>query len=114
MLRRIVYLQHILKQKSEETLLYRFFKAQLENPTKSDWVSSAVGDLLTTGIQLELSEIADMPEEKYKHLCKQKVSKIAFEYLIGKQKNRNKQTNVKFECLQMSKYLQKKQFCIFS
>ena len=103
-----MYLQHILKQKSDETLLYRFFKAQLENPTKNYWVSNAVGYLVITSIQLELNEIADMSEEKYKHLCKEKVSTLAFQYLIGKQKNRNKQTNINNDCLEMSKYLQEK------
>ena len=105
-----MYLQHILKQKSEETLLYRFFNVQLENPTKNDWVSSAVGDLITAGIQLELNEIANLSEEKYKYLCKQNVSKLAFEYLIEKQINKNKKTNIKYECLELSKYLQENDF----
>ena len=81
MLRRIFYQPHILKQKPEETLLYRFFNAQLENPNKDNWVSSVVGDLITVVIHLELNEIVDLSEEKYKY------------------KYRNKKTNIDFDCL---------------
>ena len=35
-LRRMIYLQHILKQRKKNTLLYRFFIAQLEAPKRND------------------------------------------------------------------------------
>ena len=34
LMRGVIYLQHILKQQKEQTLFYKFFKAQLNNPTK--------------------------------------------------------------------------------
>ena len=75
---------HFETKKPEEASLYRFLNAQLENLTKNNWVPSVVGDLITADIQLKLNKIADLSEEKYKYLCKQKVSKLAFKYLIEK------------------------------
>ena len=42
-IRRLLYLQHILKQK-KDSLLHRFFMAQLPNPTHRDWVSRVLLD----------------------------------------------------------------------
>ena len=110
MLRRIIYLQHILKQKQEKTLLYRFFKAQIENPNKSDWVSGVVQDLCSAKIDLELMEIEDMTEERYKIMCKQKVQTLAFEYLMEKKSSRQNKTSLKYDNLNMAKYLQEDNF----
>ena len=40
MSRRILFLQTIL-QECEQSLMHRFFQAQLKNPTKGDWCHSA-------------------------------------------------------------------------
>ena len=61
--RRLLYLHHILQQK-EESLLYRFFEAQLENPTSKDWVSQTLDDLEEFEINLELEEIQNMKKRK--------------------------------------------------
>ena len=63
--RRILYLHHIL-QRNEDSLLYRFFEAQLENPTPKDWVSQVLEYLEELEIQHELEEIQIMNKEKYK------------------------------------------------
>ena len=110
MLRRIIYLQHILKQKHKQTLLFRFFKAQIENPNKNDWVSSVVQDLCSAKIDLELIEIENMTEERYKTLCKQKVKTLAFEYLMEKKSNRQNRTKLNYDSLNMAKYLQADEF----
>ena len=39
LLRRIIYLQQFIMQKHENTLLFKFFEAQLKNQTKNDWVA---------------------------------------------------------------------------
>ena len=41
----LVYLQEILKQKHENTPLYRFFKAQLDYPKRGDWDTQVLNDL---------------------------------------------------------------------
>ena len=50
-IRRFLYFQHILKQK-EDSLLYRFFMAQLTNPTHRDWVSQVLQELEETNIKI--------------------------------------------------------------
>ena len=84
LLRRLMYLQHILKQKHEKTLLYRFFIAQMEDSTNNDWVTGVIKDFEKVKINLELIEIENMSEVNFKIICKQQVSKLAFEYLINK------------------------------
>ena len=41
---RLLYLKYILHE-NPDSLLYKFMKLQLENPTRGDWVSSCVKDL---------------------------------------------------------------------
>ena len=48
-IRRFLYFQNILKQK-KDSLLYRFFMAQLINPTHRDWVSQILQELEETNI----------------------------------------------------------------
>ena len=110
MLRRIIYLQHILKQKQKQTLLFRFFKAQIKNPNINDWVSGVVQDLCSAKIDLELIEIENMTEERYKTLCKQKVKTLAFEYLMEKKSKRQNRTKLKYDSLNFAKYLQEDEF----
>ena len=79
--RRLLYLHHILQQ-NEESLIYRFFEAQLENPTSKDWVSQTLEDLEEFEINLELEEIQNMKKEKYKKIVNERVQKRAFLYLL--------------------------------
>ena len=46
---RLLYLKKIL-HKNEENLLFKFFKLQLELPTKEDWASTCIQDLKELGI----------------------------------------------------------------
>ena len=94
-----------MKQKNQDTLLYRFFKAQMDNSSKNDWVTGALQDLEKVNINMELSEIEQMSEESFKNICKQKVKSLAFEYLNNKLKQRQNYSEVKYEKLNMSKYL---------
>ena len=105
LLRRVMYLQHILKQQKEQTLLYRFFKAQMNNPTKNDWVTCVIQDLEKIDMNLELIEIENMSEGKFKQVCKEKIRKLAFAYLIAKLNSRNNSNPVQYTHLEMAQYL---------
>ena len=61
---RILYLHHILQQENQ-SLLYRFFIAQIEDPTPRDWVSQVLEDLEEININLELDKIRHMKKEKF-------------------------------------------------
>ena len=92
MLRRLSYLQLILKQSSKKSLLFQFFKAQLENPTKNDWAIQAIKYVAALKMNINLDEIEDMSTEKFTKNCKEKFTYIAFQYL------EEKQTKVSKEC----------------
>jgi hypothetical protein len=53
---RLLYLKYILEEK-EESLLSRFFKLQLAEPSKGDWVSNCIEDLKELEIEDSLEEI---------------------------------------------------------
>ena len=88
MRRRLVYLQHILKQ-NESSLVKQFLKTQSINPKKKDWVSTVNKDLEYLGIKLSFSEIEIMGKSTYKKLIKKKIREQAFLYLIEKVNNRD-------------------------
>ena len=85
--RRVLFLHHILQQK-KDSLLYRFFIAQLENPTYRDWVSQVLEDLEILEISLEIEEIQTMKIDKFKHIVKKSVKEKAFLYLLQKKTDR--------------------------
>ena len=78
----------------------------MENPSKNDWVTCVVKDLENSNINLELIEIENMSEEQYKNICKEKITTMAFNYLISKKNNRQKICQAQYEYLEMAPYLQ--------
>ena len=56
----------------------------MDNSSKNDWVTGALQDLEKVNINMELSEIIWMPEERFNNICKQKVKSLAIEYLNNK------------------------------
>ena len=105
MRRRLVYLQHILKQ-NESSLVKQFLKTQSINPKKKDWVSTVNKDLEYLGIKLSFSEIEVMGKSTYKKLIKKKIREQAFLYLIEKVNNRDgKGKEIIYSKLYMQEYL---------
>ena len=79
-MRRILYLQHILKQ-DENSLLYTFFMSQLTNPSYRDWVTETLINLEELEIDCNLQEIQSMSKVKFKEIVKRQTQVKAFEYL---------------------------------
>ena len=61
MSRRINYLHYILNQ-PKESLLFRVFKAQLDNPVKNDWIETVKQDFETLNMKLDMDGIKAMSE----------------------------------------------------
>ena len=80
-LRRILYLQHLLKQKSRNTLIYQIFNAQLQEPDKNDWASTVKKDLFELDIKINFTEIEEMSEATYYKISKEQIRKGAFGFL---------------------------------
>jgi hypothetical protein len=104
-LRRILYLEHILKQRNKNSLLYNFFIAQMQDPKTNDWVSTVKKDLEDLDINLEFSDIEELGTNKFTKLCKMQVKLKAFEYLQNEKLNHEKVLHIKYEKLEMAKYL---------
>ena len=88
MKRRLIYLQHILKQK-ESSLIRKFLKTQMINLKKKDWGKTIEEDLLHLDIQMTFEDIEQMSKNKYKELIKKKIKEHALQYLVEKKNNRN-------------------------
>ena len=104
-LRRMIYFQHILKQRRKNTLLYQFLIAQIEEPKKNDWVSCIRKDMVELEIQMNSDEIEEMNIEKFKNMCKEKVVKKAYKYLENKKFSHEKVRHIQYKNLDLAEYL---------
>ena len=79
--RRMMFLHYILNQK-ENSLIFKFFKAQLENPVKGDWCEMVNLDLREINLQLSMDEIRGLSIESFRKQVKKAIDKAAFKWLI--------------------------------
>jgi hypothetical protein len=100
MKRKIVFLQYILKQ-DKESMIYKVFKATLENPVKNDFVKTCVKYLDRLGINLTFEEIAQMTQMKFKKLVKE----AGFKHLIEEKNKQKKIGHLTYDKLEMQEYL---------
>ena len=68
---RLLYLKYILEE-DESSLLSKFFKLQLEFPTKGDWASTCMNDLKELEIQESLEEIRLMTKIQFPKILKRR------------------------------------------
>ena len=61
-----MFIHYILNQ-NEESLMKKFFNAQMENSTKTDWTSQIKKDLTELEINLEIEDIKLMSKNKFKN-----------------------------------------------
>ena len=100
---RLLFLKYILDQE-EESLINKFFKLQIQQPTKGDWGSTCISNLSELNMNLSLEEIKSMPKQRFKNILKQKILREAFEYLVRKKKG-TKGKEIEYEELKMADYL---------
>ena len=74
-----MFLHHVLSQ-DENSLIYRFFIAQTNHPTKRDLVSDILKDMEDLGIEASLSDIVTMSKGKFHSIIKEKVKYHALRY----------------------------------
>ena len=108
-IRRLLYLHHILQQK-EDSLLYKFFMAQLTFPTPKDWVTQVLEDIENLSIELEIEEIKIMKKSTFKKIVKKAVHEKAFSYLQERKNSRNSD-NAKGKKLIYSEFVMAEYLC---
>ena len=99
---RLLYLKYILEE-DDTSLLNKFFKLQLQFPTKGDWVTTCMNDLKELNIQNSLEEIKTMSKHSFTKMLKENGRKNAFKYLLSKKGSKGKE-NSETE-LSMAEYL---------
>ena len=85
-MRRVIYLNHILRQKVKNSFLYQFHKAQRMEPKRNDWVSQVYKYIDELQIQMTEEQIGAMPNQMFKNLVKKQIYKFAFQYLEKRKK----------------------------
>ena len=90
-------------EQNEDSMIFKFFKLQLEQPTKGDWVSSRQKDLHNLEINQTFEEIKNMPTISFKKLVKSKIKEKAFKYMLNKRGSKGKE--IKYSALEMAENL---------
>lgn len=104
MSRRLNFLHYILNEE-EDSLLRRFFEAQISNPVKGDWVVTVKKDLEDLGINQTFLEFARMSKTHAKKMIREKVEIAAFNYLSELKSTHSKARNLQYSRLRLQSYL---------
>ena len=100
--RRLLFLQNILKEKSD-SLILKFVTLQLENPRKGDWASSCIQALKYLNIELSIDDIKLMRKSQFRNILKSSINKKALEYLLAKRGSKG--AEISYSSLKMQEYL---------
>ena len=93
--RRLCYLQNILKRHKEE-VIRRVYIAQKKNPIKGDWVQMIEDDMKNLQINVSDANIADMSEYEFKKLIKNQIRQHTFTELLNSQLKHKKGSDIKY------------------
>ena len=102
--RRLNFLWYLLNQK-EDSLLHKFFEAQLRHPVKNDWASSVKEDLSELDIDMTFDQIRSMSQDAFKNAVKNQVKMKALDYLKNIQSSHTKSKKMFYNELRLQDYL---------
>ena len=83
MSRRLNFLYY-LKNLNKNELLYKFFQAQVDSPSKNDWILTVEENFKKLQINLPIEAFEGMSKEQFKKEVKEKIQSAALEYLQEK------------------------------
>ena len=81
--RRIRYIHYLLQQ-GEEKMLGRFFKAQMNNSSKADWILTVRQDLTDLNIDDNMNAIKQLSKTQIKKIVKEKSVELAKKVLLSR------------------------------
>ena len=99
---RLLFLKNILNEE-EDSLILNFVKLQLKKSSRGDWISTCLKDLKSLNITETLEEIKSMSKNKFNNILKERIRKLAFNYLIEKQGTKG--SDIEYNGLIMQDYL---------
>ena len=102
--RRIRYIHYLLQQ-GEEKMLGRFFKAQMNNPSKADWILTVRQDLTDLNIDDNMNAIKQLSKTQIKKIVKEKSVELAKKVLFSRKECLSKLRHLNYTDLQAQSYL---------
>ena len=102
--RRVNYLHYLIRSGKSE-MLYKFFVAQWENPSKQDWTEQVRVDLSELGIREDIPFIESKSQYCFKRLVKTKIKEFTLDLLNYRKFKHTKMDNLVFTELQIQDYL---------
>ena len=101
--RRVLFLHYILNE-SENSIILRFFNAQLKKRKPKDWITTVLRDLQDLGIEQTMNEIKELKKNKLKRIMNKAIMNKAFERLMKLKESHSKVRNLAFSNLKMQNY----------
>ena len=101
--RRLNYLHRILRS-DKSGMLYRFFIAQWNNPSKGDWTELVKSDLEEFELSMNFNDITSKTKDAFKKIVKAKAKDIAFRKLLKMKNEHTKMSNLEYEELKIQNY----------
>ena len=98
--RRLMFLHYILNEK-DESLINKFLKTQMKNPSKNDWIDSVVNDLELLDIPLTYDEIRGLSTAQFKSLMDKVIVKKALEHLNKVKSKHSKVMHIRHEKIEI-------------
>ena len=103
--RRIMFLHYILSE-DDNSLMLKFFKAQLENPSPGDWAVQVQEDLEEIDMNITMEEIKAVSEDSFRRKVKAAIQKAAFKWLTQEKATKSKIKNIQYPKFQLQEYFQ--------
>ena len=96
---------HYILKSDKSQMLYKFFIAQMENPTKHDWSETVKKDLSDLGIRNDLSYLESKTQIPFKNLVKSRINELALDMLNESKYQHSKMDDLVFPELKIQDYL---------
>ena len=104
--RRLRFLHSILNE-DKKSMMNRYFQAQLNNPTKKDWVTTVKEDLKILNMEdKNFDIIRKMKKTSFVYLIQKKTNQLVYETLEKAKKKHSKVRKLEHSCIKIQKYLQ--------
>jgi hypothetical protein len=110
MVRRIMYLHHIVTRQDSE-MIKKVYLKQKQCANKGDWINIVQKDFEFIGEQIDEEEMRNTPRETHRKKIKEKVGKAAFRQLLDmKQISQKKMGDLVYQKLEIQHYMTSSQF----
>ena len=101
---------HYLLNLEENEMIHCFFQAQLNKPTKNDWIETVKQDLVDLEIHLSFQEIKELSHDKFKGIVREKYRSAALKELLTAKSSHSKMMALNYRELKTQPYLFDKSF----